>query len=153
MAPFAPTVREVVLLTGLLIFLLTFPTTVKKTSLTLQEVARLRTSHYFGGDDAEDSTPVAFEDKFSLQTLNAPLNWGMGQVPQTEIVAHVPGMCFCMLRTTTVDMSPAWWSSPCSRLARLDANELTQVGPCLIGYTSRMAPSMLSQTTQRRFHR
>lgn len=89
MSPFVPTVREIFLLGGLLVFLLTFPTTYKSPSISLSDIAKLRSNPF--GEEAEDAPPVALESKYSLQSLNVPLAWGMGQVPKTEIVMHVPG--------------------------------------------------------------
>ena len=91
MASFFPTVREIFLLGGHLVFLLTFPTTYKTPSVSLSDIARFRYNDYYG-EETEDIAPVTFEDRFSLQELSAPLTWGMGQVPKTEIVLHVPGM-------------------------------------------------------------
>ena len=88
MPSFVPTVREIFLLGGLLVFLLTFPTTYKTPSVSLSDIAQLRYSSY---GEEEDVAPATLESKFSLQSLNAPLVWGTGQVPKTDIVVHVPG--------------------------------------------------------------
>ncbi|EKM56858.1 uncharacterized protein PHACADRAFT_254213 [Phanerochaete carnosa HHB-10118-sp] len=84
-----PTVREIFLLGGLLVFLLTFPTTYKTPGGSLSDSTRLRSNLY--GEETEDVAPVTLESKYSLQSLSAPLVWGMGQVPETDIVVHVPG--------------------------------------------------------------
>ena len=89
MAPFTPTLREVFLLGCLLVFLCNFPTTYNPPSLT--EIAKIRASQL--GEEAEDVAPLTLESKYSLQSLTAPLKWGLGQVPKTEIVVHVPGSC------------------------------------------------------------
>ena len=89
MPPFVPTVREIFLLGTLLVFLLTFPTTYNSPTASLREIAKLRSNPY--GEEAENATPVTFESKYSLQSLNIPLVWGLGQVPKTDIVVHVPG--------------------------------------------------------------
>ena len=90
MSSVIPTVREIFLLGGLLVFLLTFPTTYKTPSVSLSDIARLRSNDYYG-EETESITPVTYESKFSLQQLSAPLTWGVGQVPKTDIVVHVPG--------------------------------------------------------------
>ncbi|KIP06293.1 hypothetical protein PHLGIDRAFT_36005 [Phlebiopsis gigantea 11061_1 CR5-6] len=90
MSSVIPTVREIFLLGGLLVFLLTFPTTYKPPTVSLSAIARLRSNDYYG-EETEDVAPVTYESRFSLQQLSAPLTWGVGQVPKTDIVVHVPG--------------------------------------------------------------
>ncbi len=88
MPPFVPTTREIFLLCLLLVGLLTFSTTIKPSSVS--EFAKLRGGIYTVEDDAEQA-PSTFQSQYSLQTLSMPLSWGVGQVPETKIVAHVPG--------------------------------------------------------------
>lgn len=90
MPPFIPTPREIFLLALLLVGLLTFSATVQPSNLSIPDLTKLRANLYpFEGDAA--LPPPTFESQYSLQALHAPLSWGSGQVPQTEIVAHVPG--------------------------------------------------------------
>ena len=88
MPPFVPTPREIFLLCLLLIGLLTFSTTIKPSTVT--DLTKIRSGHYTIEDEVEEA-PSTFEAQYSLQTLNVPLSWGLGQVPETQIVAHVPG--------------------------------------------------------------
>ena len=88
MPSFAPTLREIFLLGCLLVFLVTFPKTYNPPSLS--EITKLRTNQFLG-EDGEEAAPATFNSTFSLQKLNAPFKWGLGQVPKTEIVVHVPG--------------------------------------------------------------
>ncbi len=90
MYSYAPTAREICLLGGLLVALVTFTGTFQSTSLSVSEVAKLRSSQ-FSGYIEEEPTSITFNEKFSLASLHAPLLWGKGQVPETEIVTHVPG--------------------------------------------------------------
>ncbi|KAI0825949.1 hypothetical protein BC629DRAFT_1277031 [Irpex lacteus] len=90
MYSYAPTAREICLLGGLLVALVTFTGTFQSTSLSVSEVAKLRSSQ-FSGYIEEEPTSITFNEKFSLDSLHAPLLWGKGQVPETEIVTHVPG--------------------------------------------------------------
>lgn len=102
MPPFLPTAREITLLTFLLVSLLYISSTFKSNNLTVSEIVKLRANAFtgsvlgggYGRDDDTEKKPVTFESQYSLQTLNKPMYWGMGQVPQTQILAHVPGMCF-----------------------------------------------------------
>lgn len=98
MPPFIPTSREIGLLAILLVFLLYASSSFKATTLTVSDIVKLRSNTYSTDEDT-DGKPVTFESKYSLQALNTPLHWGLGQVPQTQILAHVPGMCssFCPL--------------------------------------------------------
>ena len=90
MPPFIPTPREIFLLALLLVGLLTFSATVHPSNLSVPDLAKLGASFYPFDDDAPPPPPT-YESQFSLQTLHAPLSWGSGHVPQTQIVAHVPG--------------------------------------------------------------
>lgn len=92
MPPFIPTPREIFLLALLLVGLLTFSATVQPSNLSVPDLAKLGASLYPFEDDTPPP-PSTFESQFSLQALHAPVSWGSGQVPQTQIVAHVPGMC------------------------------------------------------------
>lgn len=84
-----PTGREVVLLSLLLVFLLSISNSFRSAPISLAEITKLRNSYY--SEEAENVSPISFESQFSLKSLTAPLKWGLGQVPQTQIVAHVPG--------------------------------------------------------------
>jgi hypothetical protein len=90
MHSYAPTAREICLLGCLLVALLTFTGTFKETSVAVSEVAKLRAAQ-FSGHSEEELTSITYDEQFSLQALHAPLLWGKGEVPQTEIVTHVPG--------------------------------------------------------------
>ena len=90
MYSYAPTAREIFLLAILLVALVTFTGTFQSSSLSVSEVAKLRSSQ-FAGHIEEEPTSIKFEEKFSLHSLHAPLLWGKGEVPETEIVTHVPG--------------------------------------------------------------
>ncbi|KAI0700188.1 hypothetical protein BC835DRAFT_1412209 [Cytidiella melzeri] len=90
MNSYAPTAREICLLGGLLFTLVMFTGSFQGTSLSVSEVAKLRSTQLSGYTE-EESTSITFEEQFSLQKLHAPLIWGQGEVLQTEIVAHVPG--------------------------------------------------------------
>ncbi len=93
----------------LLVSLLTFSTTFKPNTLSVSDLTKLRSGIYTA-DDEVDTTPVTFESQYSLQSLNVPLSWGLGQVPQTQIVAHVPGMYHILLATNVADCS--WMRRP-----------------------------------------
>lgn len=88
MPPFVPTTREIFLLCLLLVGLLTFSTSIKPTAVS--DFAKLRSGIYTVEDEVEQA-PSTFESQYSLQALSMPLSWGLGQVPETKIVAHVPG--------------------------------------------------------------
>ncbi|KAI0746550.1 hypothetical protein C8Q80DRAFT_1175836 [Daedaleopsis nitida] len=88
MPPFRPTARELVLLTALLASLLYFTATSPRHSHTIEDLIALA-PHVV--HDELDQLPSTFETQYTLQALNPPLRWGDGQVPETEIVAHVPG--------------------------------------------------------------
>ena len=92
MPPFYPTGREVVLLSLLLVVLLAVSSTFKANPISINDIAKLRNA-YYPSDEPEEVAPLTFESQFSLQTLSVPFAWGTGQVPQTQILAHVPGMC------------------------------------------------------------
>ncbi|KAJ3551278.1 hypothetical protein NM688_g4797 [Phlebia brevispora] len=90
MPPFVPTPREIFLLGLLLTGLLIFSTTIHPSTLSVSDLSKLRTNYYPTEDEVEPP-PSTFESQYSLQALNVPLRWGLGQVPETQIVAHVPG--------------------------------------------------------------
>ena len=90
MHSYAPTAREICLLGGLLVLLVTFTGSFHGTTLSVSEVAKLRSSQLSGYTE-EEPTAITFNEQFSLQSLHAPLRWGKGEVPQIEIVTHVPG--------------------------------------------------------------
>ena len=89
MPAFFPTGREVVLLTLLLVILLSVSNTFKSAPISIAEITKLRSAYY--AEEPEEVQPLSFESQYSLQSLTAPLNWGLGQVPQTQLLAHVPG--------------------------------------------------------------
>ena len=59
--------------------------------LTYDFTSALQVSLDKKAEDEVEEAPSTFEAQYSLQTLNVPLSWGLGQVPETQIVAHVPG--------------------------------------------------------------
>lgn len=91
MPSFAPTTREVFFLGGLLVFLVTFSATWKPNTLDVSVPANLRSAVLSGGQVEQDTSVVTYDSQFSMQALHAPLAWGKGEVPLTEVVAHVPG--------------------------------------------------------------
>lgn len=90
MPPFRPTARELVLLAALLASLLYYTATTPRHSHTIEDIIA-HAPHVV--HDELDQLPSTFETQYTLQALNPPLRWGEGQVPETEIVAHVPGEC------------------------------------------------------------
>ncbi|KAI0634976.1 hypothetical protein C8Q77DRAFT_1171784 [Trametes polyzona] len=88
MPPFTPTARELCLLTSLLIGLLYFSATFPRPSGSVAEYIRT-TPHVV--EDVLDVPSLKLETQYTLQALNPPFYWGTGQVPETKIVAHVPG--------------------------------------------------------------
>ncbi|EPS95320.1 hypothetical protein FOMPIDRAFT_1043637 [Fomitopsis schrenkii] len=88
MAPFLPTTREICLLTVLLTLLIVFTVNLPHERRTLKDIVQPYTIYESG--DVSTVTPT-LENQFALQTLNIPLRWDAGPVPQTNIVAHVPG--------------------------------------------------------------
>ncbi len=88
MPPIHPTAREIVLLTVLFASLLFFSATFPRNSGSVTDI--LKTLPYVVEEELE-TTPLTLETQYTLQALNSPLSWGAGQVPETKIVAHVPG--------------------------------------------------------------
>ncbi|CAL1709260.1 unnamed protein product [Somion occarium] len=91
MPPFIPTAREICLLAILLVVLLSGSSKLKSSNLNVSDITRLRGSSGSIEEPYMDTNSVPFDTQYSLQQLNTPLKWGLGQVPETEIVAHVPG--------------------------------------------------------------
>lgn len=88
MAPFVPTTREICLLTVLLTLLIVFTLNLPHDRRTLKDIVGPYTVY----EDGDISAVVpTLENQYSLQTLNRPLRWDAGPVPETKIVAHVPG--------------------------------------------------------------
>ncbi|KAI0070552.1 hypothetical protein K474DRAFT_1653669 [Panus rudis PR-1116 ss-1] len=90
MPPFIPTLREIALLAILLTLLLTGSSKFKSSNINVADLTKIHS----GATVVEDATGVSsptFEHEFVLQQLSRPLKWGMGQVPETDIIAHVPG--------------------------------------------------------------
>ena len=97
MPPFHPTAREIVLLTVLFTSLLFFSATFPRNSGSVTDI--LKTLPYVVEEEL-DTTPLTLETQYTLQALNRPLSWGAGPVPETKIVAHVPGellVLYCAL--------------------------------------------------------
>lgn len=89
MAPFSlPTIREICLLTALLTLLIVFTVNLPHDRRTLKYIVRPYT--VYEKDDVSTAAPT-LENQFTLQALHIPLRWDAGPVPQTNIVAHVPG--------------------------------------------------------------
>ncbi|KAH9855649.1 hypothetical protein C2E23DRAFT_866735 [Lenzites betulinus] len=88
MPPFTPTSREICLLGALFIGLLYFSATFPRHSGSVTDL--IRTSPHVV-EDTLDVQPLTLETQYTLQALNPPFRWGLGQVPETKIVAHVPG--------------------------------------------------------------
>lgn len=108
MPPFIPTPREISLLGVLLVFLLYVSTTLKTSNLTVRDIVNLRSNVLGGsgsgmgvggggGGEEWDGKQVTLESQYGLEQLNSPVKWGLGQVPQTQILAHVPGTFFPFL--------------------------------------------------------
>ncbi|KAI0938832.1 hypothetical protein AcW1_001531 [Taiwanofungus camphoratus] len=88
MPPLAPTAREICLLTVLFAVLIFLSTTLPSNRRSINDFIR----HYPQSDeDSVDVLAPTLESQYTLQALNKPLSWGLGQVPQTKIVVHVPG--------------------------------------------------------------
>lgn len=87
MPPLAPTAREVVLLAVLLILLLVvtpnLPTSAGD-ALTFSKA-------YLQSTKSSETLTPTLESQYTLQSLNPALAWGLGQVPETKVVVHVPG--------------------------------------------------------------
>ncbi|OBZ77624.1 hypothetical protein A0H81_02272 [Grifola frondosa] len=88
MPPLSPTAREIFLLAVLLICLLFFSATFPRNSGTVTDLIRPSSQ---AAEDLADVLPATIENQYTLQSLNQPLIWGLGQVPETEVVVHVPG--------------------------------------------------------------
>ena len=88
MPPLSPTSREICLLAALFVGLLYFSATFPRHKGAVTDL--LRPSPHVVEQDL-DSLPLTLETQYTLQSLNPPLRWGLGQVPETKIVAHVPG--------------------------------------------------------------
>ena len=88
MAPFVPTVREICLLAVLLTLLIVFTVNLPHDQRTLKDIVGPYTVYEAG--DVSTIAPT-LENQYTLQTLNKPLRWDAGPVPETKIVAHVPG--------------------------------------------------------------
>ncbi|KZT66543.1 hypothetical protein DAEQUDRAFT_730102 [Daedalea quercina L-15889] len=88
MAPLTPTPREICLLAVLLVLLLVFTANLPQDTRTLKDI--VRPYSVYEGDEI-NVAPQTLEGQYSLQTLNLPLRWDAGPVPQTKIVAHAPG--------------------------------------------------------------
>ncbi|KAI0819451.1 hypothetical protein BC628DRAFT_1332737 [Trametes gibbosa] len=88
MPPFTPTPREICLLGALFIGLLYFSATFPRHSGSVTDLIRA-SPHVV--EDAGNVQPLTLETQYTLQALNPPFRWGLGQVPETKIVAHVPG--------------------------------------------------------------
>ncbi|KAL1938799.1 hypothetical protein VTO73DRAFT_11179 [Trametes versicolor] len=88
MPPFHPTARELCLLSALLIGLLYFSATFPRHSGSVGDY--IRTAPHVV-EDVLDVQPLTLETQYTLQALNPAFRWGTGQVPETKIVAHVPG--------------------------------------------------------------
>lgn len=83
MAPAFPTKREVVLLAILLVTLLvSFHQREQRPPLPL---------NLGNHDDTPHVKPTSLQAS-SPQQLDSRLSWGSSPVPQTQIIAHVPGM-------------------------------------------------------------
>ncbi|OSX63259.1 hypothetical protein POSPLADRAFT_1073979 [Postia placenta MAD-698-R-SB12] len=87
MPPLAPTAREVVLLAVLLVLLLVvtpnLPTSAGD-ALTFSKA-------YLQSTKSSEALTPTLESQYTLQSLNPALVWGLGQVPETKVVVHVPG--------------------------------------------------------------
>lgn len=92
MPPFTPTLREIFLLGVLLVVLLSGTSKLKSSNISVSGIAGVGSNSDANEKLYSTTKSVPFESQYSLQQLNAPLQWGLGQVPETEIVAHVPGM-------------------------------------------------------------
>ncbi|CDO73894.1 hypothetical protein BN946_scf185016.g51 [Trametes cinnabarina] len=88
MPPLTPTAREICLLTILFVGLLYFSATFPRNKGAVTDFLQPSQSIIEAG---LDTTPLTLETQYTLQSLNPPLSWGLGQVPETKIVAHVPG--------------------------------------------------------------
>ncbi|OCH84340.1 hypothetical protein OBBRIDRAFT_891849 [Obba rivulosa] len=88
MSPFTPTSREICLLALFLVFLLCLSTTFPQNATPISDLIQ---QYSYGGQEEMDVLPATLETQYTLQSLNPPLSWGVGQVPQTKIVVHVPG--------------------------------------------------------------
>lgn len=76
------------MLSALLIGLLYFSATFPRHSGSVGDHIRT-TPHTV--EDVLDVQPLTLETQYTLQTLNPSFHWGSSPVPETKIVAHVPG--------------------------------------------------------------
>lgn len=90
MPSYLPTARELCLLGSLLALLLISSATWKPSTSPISPLAKLHSNQSSSGHDQEP-TFVTYESQFSVQSLHAPLSWDKGEIPQTEVVTHVPG--------------------------------------------------------------
>ncbi len=93
MPPFHPTPREILLLILLFGCLLFFTANLQRRPGHVSDLIR---SPYIVEDEVT-AKPLTLETQYTLQTLNAPLSWGTGPVPETKIIAHVPGESYFRL--------------------------------------------------------
>jgi len=88
MPPFVPTARELVLLGVLLASLMYFSTTFSARDSTISGLMR---PYILASEQDLDADLPTLATYYTLQSLNKPLSWGSAQVPETTLVAHVPG--------------------------------------------------------------
>ena len=91
--PFNPTAREVVILGVLLVSLLYLSATFPRNDGAISE---LLAGKPYLVEEGSSVLPMTLETQYTLQSLNAPLSWGAEPVPETKIVAHVPGKCYLL---------------------------------------------------------
>lgn len=87
MPPFHPTPREILLLVALFGCLLFFTANLQRHP---GHASDLTHSPYVVEDEVT-AKPLTLETQYTLQALNVPLSWGAAPVPETKIIAHVPG--------------------------------------------------------------
>ncbi|KAH9941287.1 uncharacterized protein BXZ73DRAFT_42246 [Epithele typhae] len=95
--PFSPTPREIVILCVLFVSLLYLSSSF--TPSVENGVSQALDRSGFVVDDDSSALPMTLETQYTLQTLNPPLHWGTSHVPETKVVAHVPGNTLLIICT------------------------------------------------------
>lgn len=149
MPPFHPTPRELVLLTVLLVSLLFLSARFPSNPSSVSDL--LRSSPHVVEDEL-DVLPLALETQYTLQALNPPLSWEAGAVPETKIVAHVPGKsllpCICRSAGRTSRMGTHLGETPHLRPPCSSASFLLLITRGHNGAERELAPIALSHASE-----
>jgi len=103
--PLRPTTRDIIILFGFLLFLVQFGIAFRSSGLS-RSVYRLGVKLWLAHDHPEyaayesEIAPGSNEHVWENQTLSTRVRWEMGGAPKTAIVAHAPGMSYCIVFVT-----------------------------------------------------